>query len=234
MKARALILLAAAAGAGMVQDEGPVAYRELSSQYRLADADAKMLAGKYLEAAVLYRTALLESGDRDAVRVPFALALLGNGDATYAGIEIRRAAKFFEGFARLRVAPEELFPSREELAELARTAAESADAEALIAAAYARILLGDRRGAHEAINRYASQRNEPALVRALRSMADEEPARPAPKPARAPEIDALQKRVEQLPVSARSPAPVAPGTPARAKPIVIEPSMDMLPEVFER
>jgi hypothetical protein len=233
MKQR-LLILAAMAGLCVAQDEGPAAYRDVSAGYKLGDADRLMTSGKYVEAAVLYRSALLEGADRDAVRIPFAMALLANGDAEYAGIELRRAVKFYDGFARLRPAAEELFESRETLHQIAKKAAETAEGDALLAVAYARIVLGDRRAAHDAINKYSSARNEPDVVRTLRAMADDETPRAAKPAKESAEIDGLRRRVQQLPAAARTGPPVAPGTPARAPMIVAEPRIPMQEEVFEK
>src|SRR5690349_18434507 len=87
-------------------------YADLSRKHGLGGADQLMRSGKYLEAAVAYRNILLTPGDREAVRIPLALALLAKGDAVYAGIEVRRAHMLCPDFARLVIDPAELFGSK--------------------------------------------------------------------------------------------------------------------------
>src|SRR5436190_6836795 len=97
-------------------------YAELSRKHGLGAADLLMRDGKYLEAAVAYRNILLTAGDREAVRIPLALALLAKGDAAYAGVEIRRAQMLVPDFLKLSIDPAELFGSKGALVKAADAA----------------------------------------------------------------------------------------------------------------
>ena len=64
--------------------------------------DAMMRQGRYLEAAVEYRSRLLQEGGNPSIRIPFAFACLGTGDIDYAGKQIRCAQFLFPDFDRFR------------------------------------------------------------------------------------------------------------------------------------
>src|SRR6185503_19572576 len=93
-------------------------YAELSKKHGLGAADQRLREGKFLEAAVAYRNVLMSPGDREAVRIPLAIALLAKGDAVYAGIEIRRAHLLYPDFARVAIDAAELFGSKGALSKI--------------------------------------------------------------------------------------------------------------------
>jgi hypothetical protein len=163
-------------------------YVELSRKQGLASADRLMRDGKFLEAAVGYRNVLLTPGEREAVRVPLALALLAKGDAVYAGIEIRRAHMLYPDFTRLVLEPTELFGSAGILTRAADVAcqrdSEGDGAEVDAIAAYAYFLEGERERALAALGRYAQSRGEDAFARDLKAAVSAKPgAAAAVKPA---------------------------------------------------
>ena len=158
-------------------------YAELSRKHGLGAADLLMRDGKYLEAAVAYRNILLTPGDREAVRVPLALALLAKGDAAYAGVEIRRAQMLYPDFSRLVIDPADLFKSKGVLAKATEAAlARESDGEAAevnAVAAYAFFLEGERERAQSALAKYAQSRGADGYVRDLKAALAKGPA---PKP----------------------------------------------------
>jgi Flp pilus assembly protein TadD len=173
-------------------------YADLSRKHGLGAADQFMRTGKYLEAAVAYRNILLTPGDREAVRIPLALALLAQGDAVYAGIEVRRAHMLCPDFARIVIDPAELFGSKGTLLKAADAVAgrtmEGDEAEVNAAVAYACFLEGDRDRAQTALGKYAQLRGNDAFVRDLKAALAKVPAKataaattpPAAAPAAAP------------------------------------------------
>jgi hypothetical protein len=189
----------------MVVAQQEPAYADLSKKHGLGAADQHMRAGKYLEAAVAYRNVLMSPGDREAVRIPLALALLAKGDAVYAGIEIRRAHLLYPDFARLAIDAAELLGSKGALAKivdgLAGKAAEGDEAEVNAAAAYAYLVDGEKDKSQTALTKYIQLRGTDAFAKDVKSM---QTRMAAPKPA----------------VVAAAPAPAAPlspgGAPVRA------------------
>lgn len=167
-------------------------YADLSRKQGLGAADLQMRAGKYLEAAVAYRNILLTPGDREAVRIPLALALLAKGDAVYAGIEVRRAHMLCPEFAKLVIDPAELFGSKGALTKAADAVsgrpAEGDEAEVNAAAAYAYFLEGERDRAQAALAKYVGLRGSDAFARDLKAALAKAPAKataaapPAPAP----------------------------------------------------
>jgi hypothetical protein len=182
-----LVLLAA-----LLQQEPT--YGELSRKHGLAAADQLLREGKALEAAVAYRNILLTPGDREAVRIPLALALLAKGDAAYAGIELRRAHMLYPDFLRLTIDPAELFGAKGALAKAADAVAarepEGDVAEIQAALAYAYFLEGDRERSQAALGKYAQSRGNDAFARdlkaALAKVATAKTAAAAPAPSAAP------------------------------------------------
>jgi hypothetical protein len=172
--------------------QSDVSYTDISRKFNLAPADRLMKEGKYLEAAVAYRNLMLQSADREATRVPFALALLAKGDASYAGIELRRAHMLYPDFMRLRIDPAELFGSKGDLAKAAeaatrqKTEGDAAEVNAIIA--YAWYLEGEQKRAQEALDRYIQARGADSMARDLRTMVAKTgaPAPAAAAPAAAP------------------------------------------------
>lgn len=177
-----MILLAALLA---LRGEDPT-YADLSKKYGMGQADRLMGEAKYLEAAVAYRNCLLQSGEREAVRIPLALALLAKGEAGYAGIELRRAHMLYPDFARLRIDPAGLLGQKGTLARLAEEAArsptEGEEAEVHAAIAYAWYLEGDRDRALASLGRYAQSRGEDAFARDLRAMISKDAKAPASVP----------------------------------------------------
>jgi hypothetical protein len=159
-------------------------YAELSRKHGLASADARLREGKYLEASVAYRNVLMSPGDREAVRVPLAMALLAKGDAVYAGIEIRRAHLLYPDFARLAIDAAELFGSKGALAKIvdarAGKPAEGDEAEVNAAAAYAYLIDGERERAQASLTKYVQLRGSDAFAKDLRSMLARAPAAKPP------------------------------------------------------
>src|SRR5688500_6163211 len=97
--------------AALLPQQDPT-YADLSRKHGLGAADQLLKDGKFLEASVAYRNVLLTPGDREAVRIPLALALLAKGDAAYAGIEIRRAHTLCPDFSKIALDPAALFGSK--------------------------------------------------------------------------------------------------------------------------
>jgi thioredoxin-like negative regulator of GroEL len=184
-------------------------YPDLSRKQGLGAADQLMRDGKYLEAAVAYRNVLLMPGDREAVRIPLALALLAKGDAVYAGIEVRRAHMLYPEFAKLAIDPAELFGSKETLSKAADAAAvkekDGDGAEVSAAAAYAYYLVGDRDRAQASLAKYVQTRGNDAFVRDLSAALGKLPVAKAPVVA-----------VPPPPPPANAPPPVRGGDPERA------------------
>ncbi|MBI2931377.1 MAG: hypothetical protein HYY16_06975 [Planctomycetes bacterium] len=179
-----------------------IPYAELSKKHQLEEADSLMREGRALEAVVAYRSKLLQPGDHEAIRVPFALALLAHGDPTYAGLELRRAQTLCADFARLRLEPTDLFRSRAELAELARKASaetpDDDDPHRHAAAAFAFHVAGDPPGASSALASYVQRCGEDDFARALRSMmqrAVPAPSRTAPEARHGPPLRAATRFV---------------------------------------
>lgn len=165
-------------------------YAELSRKHGLGAADQRLREGKYLEAAVGYRNVLMSPGDREAVRVPLALALLAKGDAVYAGIEIRRAHLLYPDFARLSIDAAELFGSKGAFAKIvdarAGKAAEGDEAEVSAAAAYAYLIDGERDRAQASLTKYIQLRGNDAFAKDLKSMLARAPAAKPPTGAAPP------------------------------------------------
>jgi hypothetical protein len=155
-------------------------YAELSKKHGLAAADQNMREGKYLEAAVAYRNVLMSPGDREAVRIPLALALLAKGDAVYAGIEIRRAHLLYPDFARLSIDAAELLGSKGALAKivdgLTGKAAEGDEAEVNAAAAYAYLIDGEKERSQTALSKYVQLRGSDAFAKDVKSILARAPA----------------------------------------------------------
>jgi hypothetical protein len=202
-------------------------YADLSRKHGLGAADQLMRSGKYLEAAVAYRNILLTPGDREAVRIPLALALLAKGDAVYAGIEVRRAHMLCPDFARLVIDPAELFGSKGVLLKAAEAvsgkAAEGDEAEVNAAVAYAFLLEGERDRAQTALGKYAQLRGSDAFVRDVKAALSKATAKAAPA-APAP------------PPSPSAPAPVAyrGGDPVRAGVRFVEPEVRPRGEILAK
>jgi hypothetical protein len=186
-------------------------YAELSRKHGLGAADQLLKEGKALEAAVAYRNIMLSPGDREAVRVPLALALLAKGDAVYAGIEIRRAHMLYPDFLRLLLDPAELFGTKGALAKAADAVAsrepEGDPAEVQAALAYAYLLEGDRDRAQAALTKYAQSRGSDAFVKDMKT--------------------ALEKRSASKAsgTAPPAPAPFRGGTPLRAGVRSVEPEV---------
>lgn len=202
MKPLALGLVLAAALPAAAQEATLLTGADLSRRFGLKEADARMRDGKYLEAAVAYRNALLQPGDREAVRVPFALALMGAGESAYAGIELRRAGVLCAEFAKIRPDIEDLFGSRDALAkvldELDRKEPEGDGGDGFAALAYGRWLAGQMTESRAALAKYIAVRGEDAFSKSLRELARDEPASTAATPNAPPEIARLQKKVELM------------------------------------
>jgi len=149
-------------------------YAELSKKHGLGAADQQMREGKYLEAAVAYRNVLMSPGDREAVRIPLALALLAKGDAVYAGIEIRRAHLLFPDFARLAMEGADLLGSKGALAKivdgLTGKAVEGDEAEVSAAAAYAYLLDGEKERSQASLTKYVQLRGSDAFAKDVKSI----------------------------------------------------------------
>ena len=201
-------------------------YADLSRKHGLGAADRLVREGKFLEAAVAYRNTLLTPGDREAVRIPLALALLAKGDAVYAGIELRRAHMLYPDFSRLVIDPAELFGTPGVLTKAADQASqrenEGDGAEVDAIAAYAYFLEGERDRAQAAIGRYAQSRGQDAFAVDLKAAL----SRLAPPPAAA-------KPAELAP--ALGPAIGAPRVePIRAGVRYREPEVRPLGEILSR
>jgi len=196
-------------------------YAEISKKNGLGSADQLMRDGKYLEAAVAYRNVLLSPGDREAVRVPLALALLAKGDAAYAGVEIRRAHMLYPDFCRLQIDPVDLFKSKGALAKATEAALarepDGEGAEMSAVAAYAFFLEGERDRAQAALAKYAQSRGADGYVKDLKA--------------------ALAKSPVVKAVAAATPAPAPPlrgGEPVRAGVRFIEPDVRPRGETLAR
>jgi hypothetical protein len=193
----AMMILAAA----LVQQEPT--YAELSRKHGLGTADQRLKEGKYLEASVAYRNVLMSPGDREAVRIPLALALFAKGDAVYAGIEIRRAHLLYPDFARLSIDAAELFGAKGTLAKIVEArsgkAAEGDEAEVNAAAAYAFLVDGNRERAQASLAKYVQLRGNDAFAKDLKAMIAKAPAPPSAAPA-----------------APAAPTPVLGGAPVRA------------------
>jgi|SRR5579862_1509996 len=184
-------------------------YAELSRKQGLSSADRLMHDGKFLEAAVAYRNVLLTPGEREAVRIPLALALLAKGDAVYAGIEIRRAHMLYPDFCRLAIDPAALLGSRGVLTKAADQASqrenEGDGAEVDAIAAYAYLLEGERDRAQAALGRYVQSRGQDAFANDLKAALSRlagpvaaKPAEPAPAPgpgSAAPKVEPVRAGV---------------------------------------
>jgi Flp pilus assembly protein TadD len=205
-----------------------VAYADVSAKYGLGDADRLMADGKFLEAAVAYRNLLLQPGDREAVRVPFALALFATGDNTaYAGVELRRAQKLYPDFVNLSIDAAALFGSRANLAKLAeRTAREKAEgdgAEARIMLAFVWQLTGDTDAANAALAQYVQARSDDELAKAVR-------ARLAPPPKKA---EIAKAPPAAAPPPSRPVETLKAGEPVRAGARFLESPARPRAEIFE-
>ena len=178
---------------GLLAQQDPT-YAELSRKHDLGAADQRLREGKHLEAAVAYRNVLMSPGDREAVRIPLAMALLAKGDAVYAGIEIRRAHLLYPDFARLAIDAADLFGTKGALAKIvdgrAGKAADGDEAEVNAAAAYGYLIDGERERAQASLTKYVQLRGNDAFAKDLKSMlarapAPKPPAVAAPPPAAA-------------------------------------------------
>ncbi|HLY11010.1 MAG TPA: hypothetical protein VKW04_17040 [Planctomycetota bacterium] len=182
---------------------GDLSYAELSRKQGLQAADGWMREGKFLEAAVAYRSILLTPGEREAVRIPLALALLAKGDAVYGGIEIRRAHMLCPDFLRLAIDPAELLGAKGILTKAADSAiqleADGEGAEVDAVAAYAYFLEGQRDRAQAALGRYVQSRGNDAYARDLGAAL----AKGAPSPTKASTASTVD-----------APAPPVPAGPA--------------------
>ena len=197
-------------------------YADLSRKHGLGAADQLLKDGKFLEASVAYRNVLLTPGDREAVRIPLALALLAKGDAAYAGIEIRRAHMLCPDFSKIAVDPAALFGSKGALTKAAdaavgRDANADGGAEVHAVAAYAYLLEGEGERARAALAKYVQSRGSDAFARDLKA--------------------ALEKSVPAKPIVA---APAAPepalrgGAPVRAGVRSVDPSAQPRGEILFR
>jgi thioredoxin-like negative regulator of GroEL len=168
-------------------------YAELSRKHGLGGADQLLKDGKFLEASVAYRNVLMTSGDREAVRIPLALALLAKGDAAYAGIELRRAHMLCPDFSRIVVDPAALFGSKGALvkaadAALGKETNGDGGAEVNAVAAYAYLLEGEGERAKAALAKYEQSRGSDAFVRDLKAaLAKDVTAKPPAAAPAAPE-----------------------------------------------
>lgn len=205
-------------------------YIELSRKQGLSAADRLMHDGKFLEAAVAYRNILLTPGEREAVRIPLALALLAKGDSVYAGIEIRRAHMLYPDFCRLLIDPAELLGARGILTKAADQAcqreAEGDGAEVDAIAAYAYFVEGERDRAQAALGRYVQSRGQDAFATDLRAALAKvaASAAAAAKPAAGPE-----------PVAAPTPVPPAlKAEPVKAGVRYREPEVRPLGEILSK
>jgi hypothetical protein len=178
-------------------------YADLSRKQGLRDADGLMRQGKFLEAAVAYRNVLLTPGDREAVRIPLALALLAKGDAVYGGIEIRRAHMLSPDSLWLALDPAELVGAKGILSRAADAAiqseAEGEGAEVDAIAAYAYYLEGQRDRAQAALSRYMQSRGNDGYARDLGA--------------------ALKKTVPSAAKPSNAAPPETPGRPATSGPV---------------
>jgi hypothetical protein len=200
-------------------------YADLSRKHGLGPADQLLRDGKFLEAAVAYRNVLLTPGDREAVRIPLALALLAKGDAAYAGIELRRAHMLYPDFARLTIDPAQLFGSRGALAKVADAVAakepEGDLAEIQAALAYAYLVEGERDRSQAALVKYVQSRGNDAFARDLTSaLAKAATAKPAP--------------AAPPPPAAAPAAPFRGGEPVRAGARFVEPDVRPRGEILAR
>ncbi len=197
-------------------------YAEISKKQGLGAADQLMRDGKYLEAAVAYRNVLLTPGDREAVRIPLALALLAKGDAAYAGVEIRRAHMLYPDFSKLQIDPADLFKAKGVLAKAAEAALarepDGEGAEVNAVAAYAFLLEGERDRAQTALGKYAQSRGSDAYVKDLKAALAKSPV------------------VKAVAVTAPAPAPppLRGGEPVRAGARFIEPEVRPRGETLAR
>jgi Flp pilus assembly protein TadD len=204
-------------------------YAEVSRKQGLAEADRLMQDGKFLEAAVAYRNVLLTPGEREAVRIPLALALLAKGDAVYAGIEIRRAHMLYPEFTRLVIDPAELLGSKGILTKAADRAShregdgDGAEVDAI--AAYGYLLEGERDRAQAALGRYIQSRGEDAFAHDLKTAL----AKGGPSPA--------AKTSTAGSDATAAPAPATPalkGEPVKAGLRYREPDVRPLGEILSR
>jgi len=165
--------------ATLLQQPDPT-YAELSRKHGLAAADRHMRDGKFLEAAVAYRNVLMSPGDREAVRIPLAIALLAKGDAVYAGIEIRRAHLLYPDFPRLSIDAAELLGSKGALAKivdgLTGKAAEGDEAEVNAAAAYAYLIDGEKERSQASLTKYVQLRGNDAYAKDVKAVLARAPA----------------------------------------------------------
>ncbi|HVE41002.1 MAG TPA: hypothetical protein VNM14_13995 [Planctomycetota bacterium] len=197
-------------------------YADISKKQGLGAADQLMRDGKYLEAAVAYRNVLLTPGDREAVRVPLALALLAKGDAAYAGVEIRRAHMLYPDFSKLLIDPADLFKAKGVLAKAAEAALarepDGEGAEVNAVAAYAFFLEGERERAQAVLAKYAQSRGSDAYVKDLKAAL-----------AKSPVVKAVA-----VAAPAAAPPPLRGGEPVRAGARFIEPEVHPRGETLAR
>jgi len=208
---------------GGAQDEAPLKYSEISEQLGLGKADALLRDAKYWEAAVEYRNALLQPGDREAARIPFALALLAHGNADYAGQELRRAQLLYDGFERLSLELNGSFVD-----QLRKVQPDSPDGWG--ACAYAWIRAGDREAARKSLDRYVQSRGTDDFARALDRMSGK-PVEAVPPSEKKEELTDLQEKAEKLP-TAVPPIP-KPGAPEVAGPSSFRRPMILKEETLE-
>lgn len=210
-----------------------VSYEELSKKLNLGGADRLMREGKYLEAAVAYRNVLLQPGDHEAVRIPFAIALFMHGDPAYAGTELRRAQSLAADFGRLKINLADLVGTRVVQARLRDADAvreRDGDAEAHGARAYLFALLGDGDAAKAALERYTTSRGEDPFARDLKALIERSRPKPGP-PVAAAGPGQPAGRATTVVSSANAGNPRA-GSPARAGVRFAEPAVRPCPDVF--
>jgi len=223
-----------------VPQDGLVSNADLTRRYSLKDGDARMRAGKFLEAAVAYRNMLLEPGDREAVRLPFALALLAAGETSYDGEQFRRAQLFCPEFSRLRIDLEDLFGSRDAFVRVLGAAeakpAEGDGADAFGAFAYGRILLGQPKEASEWIARLIAVRGEDAFSKALRDLSKADPPVAPPAQDVPKSVEKIQSRVNQMTGAPAKPLPagIVAGAPRPSPIAFLEFPMKPREEIFEK
>ena len=134
-------------------------YGTLSKACGLDRPDAMMRQGRYLEAAVEYRSRLLREGGRPSIRIPFAFACLGTGDIDYAGKQIRCAQFLFPRFDHFRFDPGTLFSSPENWKDLLQRAeGRIRTPDGWYFLSYAHTLSGDPVSAQKALQKYVRWR----------------------------------------------------------------------------
>lgn len=215
-----------------LQAEDPISYRDLSEKFQLVEGDKLMKLGRYREAAVQYRNALPGPGDREAVRMPLAIALLAAGDLEYAGLELRRAWTLYDGFDRLAVDAGDLFSSRDALLDrLSTVRRDELKSDGWAALAYGAILAREPDLARRALDRLEQDRERTDFAIALDALRRGEPV---PRRETTPLDDrsgflAKVRAMPEGPAAAgkeRIPEPLGPVTLPRKrtlKPLIVDP-----------